>query len=107
MVDLLPQSLNVLKEFALAINDAERFIFKTFLNTRISLGIEVEKCEETIKFIDTKFPDLSKKPNVEKQKAKANKTEKKSKTKKEKKVLVENEEHLSINVVDAEDGNSE
>jgi len=113
LVDLLPQGVSVIKEFTLTLNAAERHILHSFLEQRAKLGIETEKCEEVIEFIEKEFPEeelvsKEKEETVEPQEAAPKKTRKK-KTKisiKGDKKLVENEEHLSVNVIDI-DGDSD
>jgi len=55
MVGMLVQNVASLKEFVLHLNKGERELFKSFLISRSNLGIEQEKCEELVEFIDTEF----------------------------------------------------
>jgi hypothetical protein len=69
MIEMLVQSVDRLKEFCLTLNKGERKLFTNFLDTRIKLGIEKEKCEEIIAFIGKEYPEevkkAEKKPDVE------------------------------------------
>jgi len=109
MSDLLPQNIAVLKEFALTLNIAELTIFKKFLESRAKIGIEAEKCEEVIIFIDKEFPNKEKAPKKEAIPVEASpvKAKKKQKSKgKNKPTLIESEEHLSVQVIRDDDGDS-
>jgi hypothetical protein len=55
MIGILVQSTTIIKETILTFNEADREIFRNFLETRKSLDIEAEKCEELIGFIDRNF----------------------------------------------------
>lgn len=114
LIDLLPQGVNVIKEFALALNAGERFLLKSFLEQRINLGIEVEKCTAVVEFIMNEFPDeysddkdLPEEVEAAPKKAKAKRKPRGKTTIRGDKQLIENEDHLSVNVIDVEeDGDS-
>lgn len=108
MVSVLTQKLSVVKEFIISLNAGERKVFSIFMESRFKLGIEKEKCELMFAFIDKEFPEQEQtEKKVEPVAAKEAKPKKKKKGKKAKgKKLIENEDHLSIQVVDA-DGDSE
>lgn len=106
MIDLLPQNVDVLKEFAMTLNKAEQFIFVKFLEERSNLGIEAEKCTETIAFIHKEFPETVPDESKGQEAVKAAPKQAKPKQKRKKKnvigdkELVENDDHLAINVKD-------
>lgn len=57
MIEMLVQSAGQLKEFVLTLNEGEALVFKNFLTIRKEIGIEPEKCEDILLFLNTRFPD--------------------------------------------------
>jgi len=116
MVDLLPQSISALKEFAMALNPAEIYIFKMFLEGRSKIGIETEKCDEVVAFILKEFPEKEPEkvtvkvkkedsPQEDTPKPKAKVKAKVKQTNIKGKTIVESEEYLTAQLItdDTED----
>lgn len=54
MSELIAMPTDRIKEFALSMNDGEKEVFRSFLETRLDLGIEVEKCTILSDFLGEK-----------------------------------------------------
>lgn len=104
MIEMLVQSVDRLKEFALTLNKGERKLFSNFLSARRDLGIEEEKCEEILAFIGREYPEeVSEKKKEPEATASAPKKRGPGRPKKDKVVVTENDEALSAHVERVDD----
>lgn len=119
LVEMLVQSVDMLKEFSLELNEGETEIFKSFLKMREKMGIEREKCIELLEFIETQRgkpedeveepKELDEPPKETKSKAKAKPKAKEKPVGKrldDQHTMYQNENQSSIHIKKTGDGNS-